>query len=111
MHRHAVLFNLKDELSEVEKERVIDSMRTLRTIAAVRDFILEKNRLPAGEKAPYEWLLVVDFSNDDDRQIYEQDARHVAVIKGCFVPAVKNYIVSDVNCQLASPAVHRLNLR
>jgi hypothetical protein len=109
MHRHTVLFNLKDELSEAERKRVIDSMRTLRTMATVRDFMLERNKLPAGDKAPYEWLLVVDFSNDDDRQIYEKDAHHVKVIKDDFVPAVKNYVISDVNCQMASLESHRAN--
>ncbi|MSQ85760.1 MAG: Dabb family protein [Alphaproteobacteria bacterium] len=97
MHRHTVLFNLKDELSEAEKKRVIDSMQTLRTISTVKGYMLEKNKLPAGDKAPYEWLLVADFANDDDRQTYEKDAHHVKVIKGDFVPAVKNYIISDVN--------------
>ena len=97
MHRHTVLFNLKDELSEAEKKRVIDSMQTLRTISTIKGYMLEKNKLPAGDKTPYEWLLVADFANDDDRQTYEKDAHHVKVIKGDFVPAVKNYIISDVN--------------
>ncbi len=97
MHRHTVLFNLKDELSADEKKRVIDSMQTLRTISTVKGYMLEKNKLPGGDKAPYEWLLIADFANDDDRQIYEKDAHHVKVIKGDFVPAVKNYIISDVN--------------
>ncbi len=97
MHRHVVLFNLKGEVSAEEKKRVIESMRTLRTIAVCKTFMLEKNKLPAGDKAPYEWLLVADFANDDDRQTYEKDEHHVKVIKGDFVPAVKNYLISDVN--------------
>lgn len=97
MHRHTVLFNLKDELNAAEKSRIIDAMRTLNTISTVKGYMLEKNKLPAGDKAPFEWLLIADFANDEDRQIYEKDAHHVKVIKGDFVPNVKNYIISDVN--------------
>ncbi|MBL8629489.1 MAG: Dabb family protein [Rhodospirillaceae bacterium] len=97
MHRHTVLFNLKDELPEAEKKRIIDSMQTLKTISVVKGYMLEKNKLPLSEKAPFEWLLIADFANDDDRQVYEKDAHHVKVIKGDFVPNVKNYMVSDVN--------------
>ena len=64
---------------------------------AIRALMVEKNKLPAGDKAPYEWLLIADFANDDDRQAYEKDDHHVKVIKGDFIPAVKNYIISDVN--------------
>jgi len=97
MHRHTVLFNLKDELNAAEKSRIIDAMRTLNTIWSGKRYMLEKNKLPAGDKAPFEWLLIADFANDEDRQIYEKDAHHVKVIKGDFVPNVKNYIISDVN--------------
>jgi hypothetical protein len=97
MHRHAVLFNLKDELSDAEKTRIIDSMQTLKTISVVKGYVLAKNKLPLGEKAPFEWQLIADFANDEDRQTYEKDAHHVKVIKGDFVPNVKNYIISDVN--------------
>jgi len=97
MHRHTVLFNLKDGLAESETKRVIDSLRTLKTISVVKGMMIEKNKLPAGPKAPFEWLMVADFANDADREVYEKDAHHVKVIKGDFVPAVKDYIISDVN--------------
>jgi len=97
MHRHTVLFNLKDELSDADKAKVIDALRTLKSISVVKGMMVEKNKLPAGDKAPYEWLLVADFANDDDRQTYEKDPHHVKVIRGDFVPSVKNYIIADVN--------------
>ena len=97
MHRHTVLFNLKDEVAEADKKKVIDALRSLRSISVCKGMMVEKNKLPAGDKAPYEWLLIADFANDDDRQAYEKDDHHVKVIKGDFIPAVKNYIISDVN--------------
>ena len=97
MHRHTVLFNLKDELTEADRTRVVAALRSLKTISVVKAMMLEKNKLPAGPTAPYEWLLIADFANDDDRQIYEKDALHVKVIRGDFVPSVKNYIIADVN--------------
>lgn len=97
MHRHTVLFNLKDELNEADKMKVIEGLRSLKSIKVCKGMMVEKNKLPAGDKAPYEWLMIADFANDDDRQTYEKDDYHVKVIKGDFVPAVKNYIISDVN--------------
>lgn len=97
MHKHTVLFNLKDGLPEAERKRVIDSLKTLKSISVVKGMLVEKNKLPAGPKAPFEWLLIADFANDADRETYEKDAHHVKVIKGDFVPAVKDYIISDVN--------------
>ena len=97
MHKHTVLFNLKDGLPEAEHKRVIDSLRTLKSISVVKGMLIEKNKLPAGPKAPFEWLLIADFANDADRETYEKDPHHVKVIKGDFVPAVKDCIISDVN--------------
>jgi hypothetical protein len=97
MHRHTVLFNLKDELTQPEKTKAIDALRSLKSIAVCKGLMVEKNKLPAGDKAPYEWLLIADFANDEDRQTYEKDEFHVKVIRGDFLPAVKNYIISDVN--------------
>lgn len=97
MHRHTVLFNLKDETSEADRTRIIESLRSLKSISTVKGFMLEKNKIQNSAKAPYEWLLIADFASDDDRQIYEKDEHHVKVIRGDFVPNVKNYVVCDVN--------------
>lgn len=97
MHRHTVLFNFKDEVDAAGRAKAVDALRTLKTISVCKGFMLEKNKLPAGATAPYEWLLIADFANDDDRQTYEKDAHHVKVIRGDFLPTVKNYIIADVN--------------
>lgn len=97
MHKHTVLFNFKDEIAEGERSRVVDALRSLKAISVVKGMMLQKNKLPSGPKAPFEWLLIADFANDEDRQTYEKDPLHVKVIKGDFVPAVKDYIISDVN--------------
>jgi hypothetical protein len=97
MHKHTVLFNFKDEVAEGDRKRVVEALRSLKKISVVKGMLVEKNKLPAGATAPYEWLLIADFANDDDRQTYEKDAYHVKVIKGDFVPSAKNYIIADVN--------------
>jgi hypothetical protein len=97
MHRHTVLFNLKDELDPAAKTKAIEALRSLKSIKVCKGLMVEKNKLPAGDKAPYEWLLIADFASDDDRQTYEKDEHHVKVIRGDFLPTVKNYIISDVN--------------
>jgi hypothetical protein len=97
MHRHTVLFNLKDELDQAAKMKAIEALRSLKSIKVCKGIMVEKNKLPAGDKAPYEWLLIADFANDEDRQIYEKDPHHVSVIRGDFLPTVKNYIISDIN--------------
>ncbi|MCB2106425.1 MAG: Dabb family protein [Rhodobacteraceae bacterium] len=97
MHRHTVLFNFKDEVSPADRDRIVEALRSLKSISVVKDLMLHKNKVPPSPKAPFEWLLVADFANDDDRQIYEKDELHVKVIRGDFVPNVKNYAVADVN--------------
>ena len=97
MHKHTVLFNFKDEVPETERKRVIDLLRSLKAISVCKSMMVEKNKLAAGPKAPFEWILIADFANDDDRQIYEKDPLHVKVIKTDWVPAAKDYIIADVN--------------
>ncbi|MDX2144524.1 MAG: Dabb family protein [Rhodospirillaceae bacterium] len=97
MHRHTVLFNLKDDVDAATKTKAIEALRSLKSIKVCKGLMVEKNKLPLGDKAPYEWLLIADFANDEDRQTYEKDEHHVKVIRGDFLPTVKNYIISDVN--------------
>ena len=97
MHKHTVLFNFKDGLAETERKRVIDALRSLKTISVVKGMLVEKNKLAAGPKAPFEWILIADFANDDDRQTYEKDPLHVKIIRTDWVPAAKDYIIADVN--------------
>jgi hypothetical protein len=97
MHRHTVLFNLKDEASAAEKIATIDALRSLKSIAVCKGIMVEKNKLPAGPTAPYEWILIADFASDADRETYEKDPHHVKVIRENFLPTAKNYIIADVN--------------
>lgn len=97
MHKHTVLFNFKDEVSDADRKRVVDLLRSLKSISVVKSMIVEKNKLPVGPKAPFEWVMISDFANDDDRQVYEKDPLHVKVIKTDWVPAAKDYIITDVN--------------
>jgi len=97
MHRHNVLFNFKEELSEEERNSVIESMRSLSNLPTAQNFVVEKNIVPPGEKSPFEWFLAGDFADEDARQAYEQDEHHLDVVRNTFIPSVKDFIMSDIN--------------
>jgi hypothetical protein len=97
MHRHTVLFNLKDDLSAAETMTAIEALRSLKTIGVCKGLMVEKNKLPPGPKAPFVWILIADFDSDDDRETYEKDPLHVKVIRENFLPTAKDYVICDIN--------------
>ncbi len=94
MHRHNVLFNLKDDADEAT---VMAAMNTLATLPTVEAMIIKENLVPPGEYSPYKWLLIGDFADQDARDAYEKHEHHVDVIQNTFLPNAKYFIVSDVN--------------
>lgn len=94
MHRHTVLFNLNDDTDE---QAVIGEMRKLADLPTVDAMMLEENALPPGDTSPYKWCLIGDFADQDARDAYEKHDIHVDIIRNTFLPAVKNFIISDVN--------------
>ena len=97
MHRHTVMFNFKDDTAPSERDRVVAALTGLGKLPTVQNFLVGKNILPTSEKSPFEWLLIGDFADEDDRQAYEKHPTHVAVIRGDWLPVAKNYVVLDVN--------------
>jgi len=94
MHRHTVLFNLKDDADEAA---VMTAMNSLADLPTVESMLIEENIVPIGDHSPYKWLLIGDFADQDARDAYEKHAQHVEVIKNTFLPNVKDFIMSDVN--------------
>ena len=94
MHRHNVLFNLKDDADEAT---VVGAMRSLAALPTVEAMVIEENLVPMGDVSPYKWLLIGDFADQDARNAYEKHDHHVDVIQNTFLPNAKNFIVSDVN--------------
>lgn len=97
MHRHTVFFNLNDDLDDTKRDDVIATLRTLKDLPTVNAMILEKNLVPAGDMAPYEWIMIGDFDDQDARDAYERHDTHVKIIRETFLPSVKNFAVGDVN--------------
>ena len=94
MHRHTVLFNLKDDADEAS---VMARMRTLADLPTVPAMVIGENIVPMGERSPYKWLLIGDFADQDARDAYEKHDHHVDVIRNTFLPNARDFIVSDVN--------------
>ena len=97
MHRHTVLFNFKDEVGDAGREEVATSLRDLGSLPTVNTLIVEENIVPAGERAPYAWILTGEFADQAARDTYEKDEKHVSAVRGGFLPNVKDFIVCDVN--------------
>ena len=94
MHRHTVLFNLKDDANE---EAVMAAMKGLADLPTVESMVIGENIVPPGDHSPYKWLLIGDFADQDARDAYESHEHHVDVIRNTFLPNAKDFIVSDVN--------------
>jgi hypothetical protein len=94
MHRHNVLFNLKDDADEAA---VMAAMKSLAGLPTVEAMVIEENIVPIGDISPYKWLLIGDFADQDARDAYEKHDHHVDVIQNTFLPNAKDFIVSDVN--------------
>lgn len=97
MHRHTVLFNLNDDLDDAKRDEVVATLRTLKDLPTVNSMILEKNLVPVGDMAPYEFVLMGDFNDQDARDAYEKHDTHVQIIRETFLPHVKNFAIGDVN--------------
>ena len=94
MHRHTVLFNLKDDADEAA---VMAAMNSLADLPTVQAMVIGENIVPSGDHSPYKWLLIGDFADQDARDAYEKHEHHVDVIKHTFLPNAKDFIVSDIN--------------
>ncbi len=98
MHRHIVLFNLKDETSAAQREQVMGEIAKLGALPTVKHFVSGKNILPANpEKIPYEYMMMGDFAANDGRQASEKHDTHTHIIKQVWLPVAKNYAVFDIN--------------
>ena len=97
MHRHTVLFNLNDDLDDAERDEVIATLRTLKDLPTVNSMILDKNLVPVGDMAPYEFVMIGDFDDQAARDAYEAHDTHVKIIRETFLPNVKNFAIGDVN--------------
>jgi hypothetical protein len=94
MHRHTVLFNLKDDADEAA---VMAAMNGLADLPTVESMVIGENVVPIGDISPYKWLLIGDFADQDARDAYESHQHHVDVIKNTFLPNAKDFIMSDIN--------------
>jgi hypothetical protein len=94
MHRHTVLFNLKDDADEAA---VMAAMKGLADLPTVESMVIGENVVPIGDISPYKWLLIGDFADQDARDAYESHQHHVDVIKNTFLPNAKDFIMSDIN--------------
>ena len=94
MHRHTVLFNLKEEANETQ---VIERLRELAALPTVVAMVLEDNIVPISDNSPYKWCLIGDFNDTDAREAYEKHETHVDIIRTTFLPNISGFIMSDIN--------------
>jgi hypothetical protein len=94
MHRHTVLFNLKDD---ADTDAVISALQSLSELPTADALMVGANAVPPGEHSPYAWLLVADFADQAARDAYEAHETHVDIIRNVFLPAAADFIVSDLN--------------
>src|SRR5688572_30780416 len=85
MIRHVVIFNLKPDLDNAEREWIFGQIQAISRIPAVKRFFFGKLLEPReGWYKPrltteYSWSLSMEFDNEDDLYAYQMDSFHVSV--------------------------------
>ena len=85
MIRHIVLFNLKTDIEDSDREWLFGQIRSLAKIPSARNLALSKKLEPREEwykprMAPdYMWSLTMEFENEDGLYAYQKDPNHVTV--------------------------------
>jgi hypothetical protein len=85
MIRHVVLFNLKEELEPLDRDRLFEQMYGLARIQTVRGLAISKLLDPREEwyrprmATDFGWTLTMEFDNEEGLYTYQQDPNHVVV--------------------------------
>ncbi len=85
MIRHIVLFNLKSDLEDADREWLFGQIRTLAKIPSAKRFAFGKKLEPREDWykariAPdYTWSLTMEFDNEDGLYAYQKDQTHLTV--------------------------------
>ncbi len=85
MIRHFVLFNLKPEIEDADRDWLFGQIHGLANVAAVRRLALGKLLDPREEwykprmAADYGWCLSMEFDDESALYAYQTDPYHVTV--------------------------------
>ena len=92
MIRHTVVFKLKHAAGSEAELDFLRSARKLATIPVVKNFeclrqVSEKNR--------YEFGLSMEFTSEDDYQIYNAHSDHTNFVQTRWIPEVTDFMELD----------------
>ena len=85
MIQHVVLFNLKPEIDDADREWLFDQMHGLARISSVRRLAVSKLLDPKEEWykprmwADWGWALSMEFDDENGLYAYQTDPHHVTV--------------------------------
>jgi len=85
MIRHLALFTLNPEISDVERDALMERIRGFRRLKSVRKIELSRLLKPREPwyvprmSADFEWLLMIEFENEDKLYEFQTDRYHLEV--------------------------------
>ncbi len=85
MIRHLALFTLNPEILDGDRDSLIDRIRGLRRLKCVRKMEVSRLLKPREPwyaprmSADFEWLLMIEFENEDKLYEFQTDRYHLEV--------------------------------
>jgi len=85
MIRHLALFTLNPEIPDADRDSLIDRIRGFRRLKCVRKMELSRLLKPREPwyvprmSADFEWLLMIEFENEDKLYEFQTDRYHLEV--------------------------------
>ena len=85
MIRHIVMFNLKPEIADADREWLFGQIQSMGQLSSVRRLQLGKVLSPTEEwykprvATDFEWALTMEFDDEEGLYQYQKDPLHVTV--------------------------------
>jgi uncharacterized protein (DUF1330 family) len=94
---HNVLFNFKDDVPQAERERVVASIESQKDADGIESMRVYRNLSydPAGDG--YEWIVMLDFLDEDRAFAFRTSADHEAQVARDFTPNHRGFIALNVH--------------
>jgi hypothetical protein len=94
---HNVLFNFRDDAPQAERERVVASIESQKDADGVESMKVYRNLSYDPASKGYEWIVMLDFLDEDRAFAFRTSADHEAQVARDFTPNHRGFIALNVH--------------